>query len=74
MVEIPVKNAWGPAAWLRRALVWTVAAAGAAVLASGGVATGGVALASAAPSVSGQIVTSAAAQHFDPQPNFTKRN
>jgi len=70
MVKIPAKNARGPAAWLRRAAVWTVAAAGAAVL-----ATGGVALASATtPSVSGQIVTSAAAQHFDPQPNFTKRN
>ena len=69
MVKIPAKNARGPAAWLRRAAVCTVAAAGAAVL-----ATGGVASASATPSVSGQIVTSAAAQHFDPQPNFTKRN
>jgi hypothetical protein len=69
MVKIPAKNARGPAAWLRRAAVWTVAAAGAAVL-----ATGGAALASATPSVSGQIAASAAAQHFDPQPNFTKRN
>ena len=69
MVKIPVKNARGPAAWLRRAAVRTVAAAGAAVL-----ATGGVALASTAPSVSGQIVASAAAQHLDPQPNFMKRN
>jgi hypothetical protein len=49
--------------------VWTAAAAVAAVL-----ATGGVAQASANPSVSGQIVTSATAQHLDPQPNFTKRN
>ena len=71
MVKIPVKNARGPAAWLRRAAVWTFAAAGAAVLASGGAAQAG---ASVTPSVSGQIVTSAVAQHLDPQPNFTKRN
>jgi hypothetical protein len=50
MAKIPVKNAGRPAGWLRRAPVWTVAAAGAAVL-----ATGGVALASTTSSASGQI-------------------